>query len=36
VEVRGVLVIRLVTDFGELVKVALNRGAGCGVGGWGK
>jgi hypothetical protein len=32
----GVMVIRLVIDLGELVKVALNVGMGKGVGGWGK
>jgi hypothetical protein len=30
------MVIKLFLDFGELGKVALKRGAGKGVGGWGK
>jgi hypothetical protein len=33
---RGGEVIRLVTDLEELVKVALKRGVGKGIGGWGK
>jgi hypothetical protein len=35
-ELGRVMVIRLVIDLGELVKVALNVGMGKGVGGWGK
>jgi hypothetical protein len=36
VERKLVTVIRLVIDFGELVKVELKGGVGKGVGGWGK